>query len=76
MAQILKRKAPAKPTRPAAALADGEGSLGRGNRGGVGAAVALTPATVARARVCSPTVLFQVFLRKRFNAHWLLEELL
>ena len=77
VAQILRDKASAKPTRPAEALDDGEGNLGSREQGKGGVpAIALKPAAVTGAIIYPVTVLFQIFLRKRWNSHWVLEELL
>lgn len=77
VAQVLRDKASAKPTRPAEALDDGEGNLGSTEQGKGGvSAIALKPAAVTGVTIYLITVLFQIFLRKRWNSHWFLKELL
>lgn len=75
--QVLRDKASAKPTRPAEALDDGEGNLGSTEQGKGGvSAIALKPAAVTGVTIYLITVLFQISLRKRWNSHWFLKELL
>lgn len=53
------------------------GNLGSTEQGKGGvSAIALKPAAVAGVTIYLITVLFQIFLRKRWNSHWFLEELL